>query len=123
MFSTVSPLHKHSDQGQLMKVFARSLVARITVSAALVGVTLICVSMAVLVHFDVRKAKAMLAAKASLSGRMVSDAVSVAVWNLSPEEVAAALDPLRSVDDFAGAAVYGTRGELFFKMGPDAGAV
>src|SRR3954451_11098703 len=106
-----------------MKVFVRSLVARITVSAALVAATLICVSVAMLVHFDVRQAEGMLAAKASLAGRMVADRVSVAVWNLSPEEVATALDPLKSVDDFAGAAVYGTRGELFFTMRPDASAV
>ena len=51
---------------------------------------------------------------------MVADAVSAAVWNLSPEEVAVALDPLRAVDDFAKAAVYGTRGELFFMMKPGA---
>jgi signal transduction histidine kinase/CheY-like chemotaxis protein len=106
-----------------MKVFAQSLVARITTSAALVVATLICVSVAVLVHVDVRRAEGTLAAKAMLSSRMVTDAVSTAVWNLSPEEVAAALNPLRSVDDFAGAAVYGTRGELFFTMKPETGAV
>ena len=106
-----------------MKVFAQSLVARIATSAALVVTTLICASVAVLVHVDVRRAEGTLAAKAMLSSRMVADAVSTAVWNLSPEEVAAALNPLRSVDDFAGAAVYGTRGELFFTMKPDMGAV
>ena len=47
-----------------MKVLARSLVARITVSAALVVATLICVSVAVLVHLNVRQAKGTLAAKA-----------------------------------------------------------
>ena len=106
-----------------MKVFAQSLVAKITTSAALVVATLICVSVAVLVHVDVRRAEGTLAAKAMLSSRMVVNGVSAAVWNLSPEEVAAALDPLRSVDDFAGAAVYGTRGELFFTMKPETGAV
>ena len=35
-----------------------------------------------------------------------------------------ALDPLRSIDDFAGAVVHGTRGELFFAMsGSSAGAL
>ncbi|KJB91190.1 hybrid sensor histidine kinase/response regulator [Skermanella aerolata] len=99
-----------------MKVFDRSLVARITASAALVATMLICVSVAMLVHLDIRQAKATLAGKADLSGQMVADAVSAAVWNLSPEEAAVALDPLRAVDDFAKAAVYGTRGELFFMM-------
>jgi signal transduction histidine kinase/CheY-like chemotaxis protein len=103
-----------------MKVFDRSLVARITASAALVATTLICVSVAMLVHLDIRQAKGTLAGKADLSGQMVADAVSAAVWNLSPEEVAVALDPLRAVDDFAKAAVYGTRGELFFMMKPGA---
>jgi signal transduction histidine kinase/CheY-like chemotaxis protein len=107
-----------------MKVFARSLVTRITVSAALVVTTLICVSVAVLVHLGVHQTKGTLATKALLSGRMVADGVSGAVWNLSPEEAAAALDPLRWVDDFAGAVVHGTRGELFFTMPRlDAGAL
>ena len=106
-----------------MKVFEQSLVTRIATSAVLVVATLICVSVAVLVHVDVRRAEGTLAAKALLSSRMVVNGVSVAVWNLSPEEVAAALNPLRSVDDFAGAVVYGTRGELFFTMKPDMGAV
>jgi signal transduction histidine kinase/CheY-like chemotaxis protein len=106
-----------------MKVFARSLVARITASAALVIAVLICVSVAMLVHFDRRQAERTLTAKAALAGRMVTEGVSVAVWNLSPEEVAAALNPLRSVEDFAGAVVLGSRGEVFFRMSPDAGEV
>src|SRR6187397_2689911 len=107
-----------------MKVLTRSLVARITVSAALLVAMLICVSVAMLVHRDVRQVKGTLAAKALLSGRMVANGVSGAVWNLSPEETAVALDPLRSIDDFAGAVVHGTRGELFFAMsGSSAGAL
>ena len=65
-----------------MKVFAQSLVAQITTSAALVVATLICVSVAVLVHVDVRRAEGTLAAKAMLSSRMVVNGVSAAVWNL-----------------------------------------
>src|SRR5690349_8958899 len=107
-----------------MKVLSRSLVAKITVSAALLIATLICVSVAALAHLNVRQAKGTLAAKALLSGRMVANGVSGAVWNLSPEETAAALEPLRSTDDFAGAVVHGTRGELFFAMpGTGAGAL
>ena len=74
-----------------MKAFDRSLVARITASAALVATMLICVSVAMLVHLDIRQAKGTLAGKADLSGQMVADAVSAAVWNLSPEEAAVAL--------------------------------
>ena len=47
-----------------MKVFDRSLVARITASAALVATMLICVSVAMLVHLDIRQAKGTLAGKA-----------------------------------------------------------
>ena len=97
----------------LLEVLSRSLVARTTVSAALLVSVLIAVPMVILIRADVRSTRAELAIRAELATKIVLDDVANALWDLDPEEAMTALAPLRSIDAFAEGVILGTHGERF----------
>lgn len=114
MFSAkIVPSYLFKGFGMVLEVLSRSLVARTTVSAAVLVSVLIAVPMAVLIEADIRATQAELAIRAELATKIVLDGVTTALWDLDPEEAAAALTPLRSIDAFSEAVVLGNRGERF----------